>query len=81
MTLFLRVEKMLRGIPPAGDIPPTGELVKNTLRVAWPSVLESFLVSLVGLIDTVMVSSLGYYAITAVGLTTCLLYTSDAADE
>lgn len=70
MTLFLRVEKMLRGILPAGDIPPTGELVKNTLRVAWPSVLESFLVSLVGLIDTVMVSSLGYYAITAVGLTT-----------
>ena len=32
--------------------------------------MESFLVSLVGLVDTFMVSSLGLYAIAAVGLTT-----------
>lgn len=37
--------------------------------MAWPSVLESFLVALVGFIDTIMVSSLGAYAIAAVGLT------------
>ncbi|MBQ2667482.1 MAG: MATE family efflux transporter [Clostridia bacterium] len=38
--------------------------------MAWPSVVESFLVALVGFVDTIMVSSLGSYAIAAVGLTT-----------
>ena len=38
--------------------------------MAWPSIMESFLVSLVGMVDTFMVSSLGVYAIAAVGLTT-----------
>lgn len=37
--------------------------------MAWPSVVESFLVALVGFIDTIMVSALGSYAIAAVGLT------------
>lgn len=37
--------------------------------MAWPSILESFLVGLVGFIDTIMVSGLGAYAIAAVGLT------------
>lgn len=45
-------------------------MFRNALLVAWPSILESFLVALVGLIDTVMVSSLGSFAIAAVGLTT-----------
>ncbi|MDO5417820.1 MAG: MATE family efflux transporter [Lachnospiraceae bacterium] len=38
--------------------------------MAWPSVLESFFVALAGLIDSLMVSSLGAYAVAAVGLTT-----------
>jgi putative MATE family efflux protein len=38
--------------------------------MAWPSVIESFFVSLVGLIDSLMVSNLGAYAVAAVGLTT-----------
>ena len=33
-------------------------------------VLESFFISLAGMIDTMMVSSLGTYAVAAVGLTT-----------
>lgn len=37
--------------------------------MAWPSMVESFLVALVGFIDTIMVSTLGSYAIAAVGLT------------
>lgn len=45
------------------------ELLKETLRVAWPSVLESFFISLAAMIDTLMVSSLGTYAVSAVGLT------------
>ncbi|MBR2825063.1 MAG: MATE family efflux transporter [Solobacterium sp.] len=42
----------------------------ETIRMAWPAVLESFFVSLAAMIDTMMVSSLGTYAVAAVGLTT-----------
>ena len=45
-------------------------LLKETIRMAWPAVLESFFVALAGMIDTMMVSSLGTYAVAAVGLTT-----------
>lgn len=48
----------------------TSTLLKETLSMAWPAVLESFFVSLAGMIDTMMVSSLGTYAVAAVGLTT-----------
>ena len=47
----------------------TGDLLRQTLRIAWPAVLESFFVSLAAVIDTMMVSSLGTYAVAAVGLT------------
>lgn len=70
---FLRIfnaEKLLRGGAADGDLPDNRELLASTLRVAWPAIVESFLISLVSLIDTVMVSTLGAYAIAAVGLTT-----------
>lgn len=44
-------------------------LVQEALRMAWPAVLESFFVSLAGMIDTMMVSSLGTSAVSSVGLT------------
>ena len=44
--------------------------IKTTLQVAWPAVLESFFVALVGMVDSLMVSRLGTYAVAAVGLTT-----------
>lgn len=46
------------------------ELVKITLNMAWPAVIESFFGAFVGLIDSYMVSSLGTDAVAAVGLTT-----------
>ena len=46
------------------------ELLKETIRMAWPAVLESFFVALAGMIDTMMVSALGTYAVASVGLTT-----------
>lgn len=46
------------------------EYYKRAMKVAWPSVLESFFITLAGLIDTYMVSGLGKEAIAAVGLTT-----------
>ncbi|MCB7317806.1 MATE family efflux transporter [Lacrimispora sp. 210928-DFI.3.58] len=44
--------------------------IKTALQMAWPSVLESFFVALAGMIDSMMVSSIGAYAVAAVGLTT-----------
>ncbi len=43
---------------------------KAAIKMAWPSVLESFFIAIAGVIDTIMVGSLGKYAIAAVGLTT-----------
>ncbi len=42
----------------------------EVIRMAWPSILESFFVSLAGMIDIMMVSSVGSEAVAAVGLTT-----------
>ena len=44
-------------------------LLKDTFKMAWPAVLESFVISLASMIDTMMVSNLGTYAVAAVGLT------------
>lgn len=46
------------------------EDIAKTLNMAWPAMLESFFTALAGLIDSLMVSSLGSYAVAAVGLTT-----------
>lgn len=46
------------------------ELVKITLNMAWPAVIESFFGAFVGLVDSYMVSSLGTNSVAAVGLTT-----------
>ena len=56
--------------PTMEDSLPRREIVENAVRIAWPSTLESFLVSLVGVVDTIMVGSLGHTAIAAVGLCT-----------
>lgn len=61
--------RVLKNEPAAGEIPPVLSLLKDTISVAWPSIVESFLIALVGFIDTIMVSALGSYAIAAVGLT------------
>ena len=46
------------------------ENILKTLGMAWPAMLESFFTALAGLIDSLMVSSMGSYAVAAVGLTT-----------
>ncbi len=52
------------------NIPSKKELYKTVLQVAWPSTVEAVFLAMVGLIDTVMVSSLGEGAVAGVGLTT-----------
>ena len=46
------------------------EDIRETLNMAWPAMLESFFTAFAGLVDSLMVSSLGSYAVAAVGLTT-----------
>ncbi|MCR5161181.1 MAG: MATE family efflux transporter [Lachnospiraceae bacterium] len=45
------------------------DMLTDALQMAWPAVLESFFVALAGMIDTMMVATLGSYAVAAVGLT------------
>ncbi|MDR2932550.1 MAG: MATE family efflux transporter, partial [Oscillospiraceae bacterium] len=53
-----------------GDIPGTKEVFSTAFSVAWASIAESFLISLISMADTVMVSTVGEQAIAAVGLVT-----------
>lgn len=46
------------------------ERINDTIRMAWPAVVESFFVAAAGLIDSFMVSSMGPESVAAVGLTT-----------
>ena len=59
-----------RKLPFLSVITDHREQSSEVLRMAWPSVLESFFVSLAGMIDIMMVSSVGSEAVAAVGLTT-----------
>ena len=48
---------------------PKKEHFKTCFHMAWPSILESFFMAFAGLLDSLMVSSLGASAVAAVGLT------------
>ena len=50
--------------------PTLGQLYKRNLSIAWPAALEGALMSIISSVDTMMVGTLGYTAIAAVGLTT-----------
>lgn len=67
---LINTKKVIRGMEEKGEIPTGKEVIRTTLKIAWPSVLESFLLSITGFVDTIMVSILGTEAIAAVGLTT-----------
>lgn len=61
---------MSRKINMKGEAPSTSELYKSFFKMAWPAMIESMLMSLVNIVDTVMVSDCGTEAVSAVGLTT-----------
>jgi Na+-driven multidrug efflux pump len=61
---------MSRRLEIQGDVPDTKLLYKSFLKMAWPAIVESVLMSLVNLIDTMMVSSCGTNSVAAVGITT-----------
>lgn len=66
---LINVQRICQGME-LGEVPPNNRIIRDALNVAWPSVLESFFVNLAGLVDTIMVGSLGSASIAAVGLTT-----------
>lgn len=78
-SLFYNPRRISRRVSLQGEIPESGELVRRTARVALPSIIESFLIAVVSMVDTYMVSGLGEYAISAVGLTTQPKFVSLAA--
>ena len=45
------------------------ENIRITFNMAWPSIIESFFSAFAGLVDSLMVSSLGAFGFAAVGLT------------
>jgi len=51
------------------QIPDSKTVYGSAFRMAWPAITESFLVAMVGLADTAMVSRIGATAISAVGIT------------
>ncbi len=66
---FYSVERMVPKAQLRGELPSSRDAYKNLMNIALPSVCEMVLMSLIGSIDTMMVSSLGTDAVAAVGLT------------
>ena len=66
LSRFFGCPYMIKENQRVGPIPPTGDIYRRTMDVAWPSALESVLVGLVGMVDTMMVGSIGPEAIAAV---------------
>ena len=48
---------------------PKTEHLKTCFHMAWPAILESFFMAFAGLLDSLMVSTLGSSAVAAIGLT------------
>lgn len=69
LTGFFSPEYILRKKEKLGEIPTGKTAMKSFFAVAWPAVLESTLIGLVGFIDTQMVSVLGTDSVAAVGIT------------
>lgn len=44
-------------------------MLRRALTIAWPSILENLAITLTGMIDTIMVATIGTAAVAAVGLT------------
>ncbi len=49
--------------------PFDSEMIRTTCKMAWPAVIESFFGAFAGLVDSLMVSSMGKNKVAAVGLT------------
>ncbi len=64
---YRKTRKERRALP---ETVTSKELYRDITRIAWPSLCELFLTSLVSMVDTMMVGGLGHGAISAVSLAT-----------
>ncbi len=69
LTGYFNPRYILRKKEILGDLPDTKSALSQFFKVAWPSMLESILISLVSFIDTQMVSTISTEAVGAVGVT------------
>jgi putative efflux protein, MATE family len=69
LSKIFNAEHILKKHEKLGTLPSSAQLLKNTVKMAWPSILEGALMALVGFIDLWMVSVLGDDVIAGVGLT------------
>lgn len=66
---FFSCSHMLKPGQVQGEIPPSRDVYRRALAISWPSALEAVLVSLMSIIDSIMVSTIGVEAIAAIGIT------------
>ena len=67
---FFDVERMVPCAMRRGELPSNRDAYRRMCQIALPSVLEMALMSLISMADTMMVSTIGTEAITAVSLVT-----------
>lgn len=60
--------QMLKEEQIIGELPEDKAVYKRTFQIAWPSMLESVLISLIGAVDLIMVGGIGADAIAGVGI-------------
>lgn len=65
---FYSPEYMVKDAFKLGEIPGTKKAYSTVMDTAGAAIIEAFLIALIGMVDTVMVSSVGNAAIAAVGL-------------
>lgn len=59
----------IRGVDWKDEKPSEGSLYKRALSIAWPATVEGLLLSIIGIVDTIMVKAVAPYAIASVNLT------------
>lgn len=69
LSRIFSAEGMLSPHPKKGELEKSTLYYNNVYKMAWPSALESVLVSMIGSVDLIMVGGLGPSAISAVGIT------------
>lgn len=61
--------KRIEAERPNYALPKTSLLLKNVLKISVPAALETFLIGIIGMMDTIMVGQVGDAAISAVAIT------------
>ena len=61
--------KRIESYKPNYELPKTSLLLKNVLKISVPAAIETFLIGIIGMMDTMMVGKLGDAAISSVAIT------------